>query len=87
MLKREYTKKRVVVLNTGNSSNSHRSGGGGDLGMSGMGRFLRGIGGMEIVRGGGGVSGGEMMDSPSKVAAVTLKRLEHVLEMGGGNSK
>ena len=32
---------------------------------------------MRIVRG-GGVSGGEMMDSPSKVAAVTLKRLERV---------
>ena len=82
-LKRESTKKRVVVLNTGNSSNSYRSGGGGDLGMS-MGRFSRGNigGGMKIVRG-GGVSGGEMMDSPSKVAAVTLKRLEHVLEMGG----
>ena len=86
-LKRESTKKRVVVLNTGNSSNSHRSGGGGDLGMS-MGRFSRGNigGGMKVVRG-GGVNGGEMMDSPSKVAAVTLKRLEHVLEMGGGNSK
>ena len=90
-LKRESTKKRVVVLNTGNSSNSHRSGGGGDLGMS-MGRFSRSssIGGgigipptkMKIVRG-GAVDGEEMVDSPSKVAAVTLKRLEHVLEMGG----
>jgi len=89
-LKRESSKKRVVVLNTGHNNNSHRSGGG-DLGMS-MGRFSRSssIGGgigipptkMKIVRG-GAVDGEEMVDSPSKVAAVTLKRLEHVLEMGG----
>ena len=83
-LKRESSKKRVVVLNTGNSSNSHRSGGGGDLGMS-MGRFSR-----------GNIGGGNENCSRwwceeeerwmvVKVAAVTLKRLEH--EMGGGNSK
>ena len=37
-MKRESTKKRVVVLNTGNSSNSHRTS---DLGISSMGRLFK----------------------------------------------